>query len=157
MIDIRHSSMTRKGWVLGLCLSGVLMMGACPDFLDQLPGFNSVRVELINDTDFDVYPDIHFDDDSNWLADLFPADTLSVGRVDPGETVTYTFDCDELGLVVSDETEQDIGLFGTYVADATSTLKRGDEYDCGDTVRFRFVGEGIDFGVVVSVNGRVVD
>jgi hypothetical protein len=157
MTNMRMANVTRKAAVLALVLCGGLLVGACPDTFEDLPFFNNVRVVLINDTDFDVYPDIDYDDDSSWLADWFPAETLSVGRLEPGETATYNFDCDELGSLASDESDQEIPLFGTYTADASRTLKRDDDYGCGDTIRFRFVGEGDDFGVVVSVNLRVVD
>ena len=124
---------------------------------DLIPGFNTVTVELINDTSFPVDPNIRFDDDPGFFAGLAPADTLDTGLIPPGEARSYTFDCDELRLIVSDEAEQIIPLFGTYTADKTANVERGEEFDCGDVIRFRFVGEGVDFGVIVSVNGRIVD
>jgi hypothetical protein len=129
-----------------------LLLGGCLD----IALVNTIQLELVNDTSFPVDANIRFDDDSNWLAGLFPAEDLNAGRIESGETVTFNFDCDELGVVFSDEAEQ-LGLFFTYVADSTSVLSRDDEYECGDVVRFRFVGNGDDFGVIVSVNGRVVD
>jgi len=35
-------------------------------------------------------------------------------------------------------------------------LEREEEFDCGDVVRFLFIGNGADFGVAVSVNERIV-
>lgn len=139
-----------------LIFGTLLSNGGCPEGGVLVP-FNVVRVVLINDTDFAVDPDIRFDDDSNWLAGIWPSETLSTGLLQAGESATYNFDCDELGLIVSREAEQILDFFGTYAADATRTLKRDDDYDCGDIIRFRFVGEGVDFGVIVSVNGRVVN
>ena len=104
-----------------------------------------------------VTPNIRYDDDAGFLASLLPADTLHTGLIESGETAVYTFDCDELGLVLSDEAEQVVLLFSDYVADASDILERGDDYDCGDNIRFRFVGNAVDFGVIVSVNGRIVD
>jgi hypothetical protein len=118
---------------------------------------NTVQVEVINDTSFAVDPNIRYDDDSGFWASLVPADSLDAGLIDPGETASFRFDCDELGLIFSDEAEQVLGFFDIYVADASDILERDDEYDCGDLIRFRFIGNGVDFGVIVSVNGRIVD
>jgi hypothetical protein len=138
-------------------LTGVVLVGGCPEAVQLITLANTVQLELINDTNYAVDANIRFDDDANWLAGLFPAEDLNAGLIEAGETVIFDFDCDELGLVFSDEAEQLGPFFITYVADATRILERDDEYDCGDVVRFRFVGDGDDFGVVVSVNGRVVD
>lgn len=147
-----------------VCLSAVLVIGGCPGVelsIDgnglSIPGFNRVTIELVNDTDFDVDPFIRFDDDNSWAAALFPADDLSTGLLAPGDALQFSFDCDELGLVFSDEAQQ-LDLLGVIAqADASDVLKRGDEYDCGDLIRFRFVGNFEMFGVVVSVNNAVVD
>jgi len=134
----------------------LLLLAGCPDVSELLPGFNTVEVELVNDTLFPVAPNIRFDDDSDFFAQLAPAEDLSTGLLAPGEALTYRFDCDELGLIVSDEAEQLLPL-ELFVAQRSRMLLRGEDYDCGDFLRFRFVGAAEDFGVVVSVNGRVVD
>ncbi|MFQ5805938.1 MAG: hypothetical protein ACE5I3_05760 [Phycisphaerae bacterium] len=135
----------------------LLLVGGCPEAGWLIPGLNTVEVELINDTGFPVDPNIRFDDDSGFFARLAPAERLSTGLIEPGQAAAFRFDCDELGLIFSDEAEQVLPLFADYVADATEILERDEEYDCGDLIRFRFVGNAEDFGVVVSVNGRVVD
>lgn len=141
----------------------VLLMGlaclasGCLEAVQLLPGSNTVRIELVNDTGFLVDPDIRYDDDAGFWAGLFPAEQLSTGLIEPGEAVTFNFDCDELGSIFSGEAEQVIPVLGDYGADSTRVLQREDEYDCGDLIRFRFVGYADDFGVIVSVNGRVVD
>ena len=133
------------------------LMGGCPGADILISGLNTVEVELINDTSFPVDPNIRFDDDSGWLASLVPAESLSTGLIYPDDPViVYDFDCDELGLIFSDGAEQ-VHWFEDYVADDSRILERDDEYDCGDVIRFRFVGDGVDFGVIVSVNGRIVD
>ncbi len=146
--------------LVGLAVVLALNAGGCAGLegLGRLiPGFNTVTVEVVNDTGFAVDPNIRFDDDAGFFAGLLPADTLDTGLIPPGEARSYTFDCDELGLIVSDEAEQVIPLFGTYTADKTANIERGEEFDCGDVIRFRFVGDGVDFGVIVSVNGKIVD
>jgi hypothetical protein len=134
-----------------------LICGGCADVVGLLPGLNTVQVELINDTSFPVDANIRFDDDSGFWASLAPADSLDAGLIEPGEIASFTFDCDELGLILSDEAEQVVSFFDVFVADSTDILERDEEYDCGDVVRFRFVGDTYDFGVIVSVNGRIVD
>ena len=134
-----------------------ILTGGCGELAEFISDARTVGVEIVNDTGFPVDPNIRFDDDAGFLASLFPADTLDTGLIDADETATYTFDCDELGLIFSDEAEQVLPLFGDYITDATDILERGSDYDCGDVIRFRFVGEGLDFGVIVSVNGHVVD
>jgi hypothetical protein len=131
--------------------------GGCPGADILLTSLNTVQVELINDTGFPVDPNIRFDDDSGFWASLVPAEHLEVSRIESGEGEVLQFDCDELGLIFSDEAVQLRVLFDDYVADSTKILERGDDYDCGDVIRFRFVGDGPDFGVIVSINGRIVD
>jgi len=131
--------------------------GGCPagDFL--LAGLSDIEVQIINDTDFPIDPNIRFDDDSGLLAGLFPAERLSAGLLAPGESVSVLFDCDELGLIFSDEAEQDVPLLGVFALEATRILERDDDYDCGELIRFHFIGNAFDFDVIVSVDGRVVD
>jgi len=135
------------------CFGAGLLVAGCP----QVGAFlNVVQVEVINDTDWPVAPDISYDDDDNWLAGIFPDQTLTVGLLESGESAIFTFDCDELGLIMSNDSAQVIPFFDDYLADTTNVIERDDEYECGDVIRFRFVGDGVDFGVIVSVNGRIV-
>lgn len=123
----------------------------------EIRGLTTVTVELVNDTGFDVDPYIRFDDDEGFLAQLFPADDLATGLLEPGDLLAFEFDCDELGLIFSDGAEQ-LGLFGVIAqADESAILQRDDDFDCGDLIRFRFIGDFEQFGVLVSVNNVVVD
>jgi len=141
----------------GLTTFSLAVAGGCPGADILISGLNSVQVELVNDTGFPVAPNIRFDDDPGVWASLWPAESLSTGLIQPDDPVlVLNFDCDELGLIFSDGAEQ-VHLLEDYVADNSRILERGDEYDCGDVIRFRFVGDGVDFGVIVSVNGRIVD
>jgi hypothetical protein len=143
-------------------LAAVAAMGGCERLgLDEVelivPGLTTVTVELINDTPFDVDPHIRFDNDEGFLAQLFPADELTTGLLAPGDALAFDFACDELGLVFSDRAEQ-LDVFGVVAeADESNILTRDDDFHCGDLVRFRFLGDFDQFGVVVSVNGVVVD
>lgn len=148
-------NMKRTGIALVLVVGAGLLSGGCPEDGVLVP-FNVVRVELVNDTDHAVDPNIRYDDDNGFLAGLFPAESLESGLLQAGDYAVFNFDCDELGSIASHGAEQ-VTLFGTYEADSSKTFERDDDYDCGDLIEFRFVGEGEDFGVVVSINGRVVD
>jgi len=142
--------------VAATCLTAAFVAG-CVDPGALLSTIQTFEVQIVNDTSFAVDPNIRYDDDASFLAGWFPAGSLDTGLVTPGDAVSYTFDCDQLGLIFSDEAEQVVPLFGDYVLDATDIIDRDHDYGCGDTIQFRFVGDALDFGVVVSVNGRVVD
>lgn len=141
----------RPALATALCAS--MLLGGCP----QIAGlFNTVTIEVYNDTGFDVAPRIRYDDDDNWLAALAPSEELAPSILAPGELITYDMDCDEVGVIFSDTAGQ-FGFIGTIgQAGVTRKLIRDDDYHCGDTIQFHFVGEGDAFGVIVSINGRVV-
>lgn len=148
--------MNQRSLAIALLGASSILLGGCPEIGALIPGFNTITVEIVNDTLFSVDPNIRYDNDPGLLAGLFPADTLDTGLIAAGDAFSYTFDCDELGTIFSDEPEQ-ITLLTDYVADATDRLEREEEFDCGDVIRYRFVGNALDFGVIVSVNGRIVD
>lgn len=147
--------MTRRLIAIALMTVSAVLAGGCPEIGGLIPGLTTVTVEVVNDTTFSVDPNIRYDDDPGFLAGLFPADTLNTGLIGAGATMTFTFDCDKLGTIFSDEAEQVTLLFGDYIADATDRLEREEDFDCGDVIRFRFFGDALDFGVIVSVNGRI--
>jgi hypothetical protein len=115
-----------------------------------------VTLVLFNDTNFDVDPRIIFDDDTGFFADAFPSEELVTGVLLPGEEVIFDFDCDELGLVRSDEPDQFVEDI-VFRAFESRTLIRGEDFFCGDVVEFIFVGDGDFFGVLTAVNGVVLD
>ncbi len=154
---------------LAVALVTVLLLGACPgnvtielpdntDVTIPLPGLsNTVTVEIFNDTDYEVDPRIRFDNDTSWLAGLFPSEDLATGILDPGDLSSYNMDCDEVGLIFSDTAGQFLHEDTIGQADTTRTLKREEDFECGDIIQFHFIGDGDGFGVVVSVNDIVVD
>lgn len=138
---------------LAIVLCVPVLLGGCP----QISGlFNTVTVEVFNDTDFDVAPRVRYDDDTNWLAALAPSEELAPSILEPGELITYNMNCDDVGVIFSDTAGQ--FWFNATIGQAgvTRKLTRDDEFDCGDTIQFHFVGRDDSFGVIVSVNGRVV-
>jgi hypothetical protein len=152
--------MIGSGLLAGLPL---LLSGGCPGFTITgpggsftLPGIGVVTIEVVNDTPYDVEPEIVFDDDPGLFAGLVPSEDLAVGTLRPGEARRLNIDCDQIGLVRSEEARQFVGPF-RYTAPDSATLERDDEFDCGDVIQFQYIGEGDSFGVVVAVNGIVVD
>jgi len=139
--------------ILGLISTIALLSGGCPGGL----GGNTVRVVVINNTSYSVQPNIKFDSDNGFFGGLFPSSTLDTGLLAPGQRVTTDFNCDELGTIFSDGATQVFVIGNDATADSTKTLQLDEEYSCGDTIRFTFVGSGSDFGVNVEVNGRTID
>ncbi len=144
---------------IGGCPSG--LQDAVIGALGNLGSSGGIVVEVYNDTNFTVDPHIRYDESDNsfdaFLAGVFGGDELATGRLAAGEYISFRFDCDELGLVFSDGAEQR-DIFGAFAdARVTEILRRDKEFDCGDTIVFQFIGDGDGFGVVVSVNGLIVD
>ncbi|MCH8806087.1 MAG: hypothetical protein IH986_08360 [Planctomycetes bacterium] len=144
-----------------ILLTGTLLIGGCPGSNFLFAGLTDVRVEIFNDTDFLIVPDIRFGDDDGdvtaFFTGLFGGDKLATGSLNSGEFIEFTFACDELGLVFAKESEQ--RLFNEVIgeSDQTDGIQRGEEFECGDRIQFRFIGSFEDFDVLVTVNGRVVD
>lgn len=149
----------------------LILAQGCPGIVVNLPATSDgtteieiinpgiVRVEVLNDTSYEVEPRIRFDDDSSWWAQLFPAETLATGTLAPGDYLRYDIACDRVGLVFSDSAGQFLpgALYPIGQAEPTRVLTRDDDYDCGNVILFQFIGDGASFGVIVSVNNVVVD
>lgn len=157
-------------------LIAILLAGGCPATLTfQLPDgtdvstdlqipignllSNVVYVEVWNDTDFDVAPRIRFDDDTGFWGQLFSASSeLDTGDLGPGEfPEAYPLDCDRVGVIYSASAGQFFLDDTIGQADDTRVLEQSEDFRCGDTIRFHFVGNGPAFGVNVYVNGGLVD
>ncbi|MFO0837508.1 MAG: hypothetical protein U1D55_03210 [Phycisphaerae bacterium] len=122
---------------------------------------NTVTVEVVNETDLPVEPNIRYSAAANdlnaILTGLFGGTELSSGTVLAHTTRQFSFACDEIGVVFSNSARQT--LIGVTVAEASDSgiLQRGNEYDCGDTVEFHFLGAGSGFAVETRVNGSIVN
>lgn len=122
-----------------------------------IPGPGNIVVEVFNDTDFEVDPRIHFTTGSNWFTGIFTGEDLATGVLAPGDLSRYTMDCDKVGQIQSQDAGQFLGPDTVGQAESSRTLQRGEDYECGDVIRFHFIGSHESFGVVTSVNGVVVD
>lgn len=142
------------------CLAGLtaglslLLTAGCPL---NLPGVTDVTVRVFNDTDFPVDPHIRYAADTSVVDVDSGTLELATGTLDPGETKTFHFTCNDLGLVFSRNAEQFLLLGVTAEAGNSALLTRNTDYSCGAVLMFRFTGEGNDFAVVSSVNGHVVN
>ncbi len=143
------------------------LVGGCPgisidlgDSTLTIPGLTprTVTLQVLNDTDFEVAPHIVFGADTGfWDRLTGSTDELAPSILTPGEFIEYNMDCDELGTVYSDRAAQFLLVLNIGQADETRTLEREEDFDCGDTILFEFVGNHDAFGVIVSINGVVVD
>jgi len=122
-----------------------------------IPAPGTVVVEVFDDTDFEIDPRIHFTHGDNWFTGIFTGEDLATGTLNPGDLSRYTMDCDEVGQIQSQDAGQFDGPDTIGQADSSRTLQRGADFECGDVIQFHFIGSYESFGVVVSVNGVVVD
>ncbi len=138
----------------------VLMgLGGCINGVFPIPGIGfdePIAVEVFNNSDFDVVPDIRFDPDNDLLALQDPREFLDIGSLIPGEFIEFEFDCDRLGTIFSDETE--VYFLGEFIglAEPSDALQFGDAFTCGDFIQIEFIGVDDFFEIVLRVNGVVV-
>lgn len=142
----------RRGIVV-LALCCVCVFGPGCDFLVGLLQPSTTSVRLVNNGDFDVEATLYYDDDQE-----LPRDVLTeIGtRMDltiaPGETTSFTRDCDALQAIVIDNAS--LNVVGQVGPEAdTNVLRDGDDFGCGDTIVFTF-DHGpvlVDFDISVAV------
>jgi len=158
---------------LGLTMSlALILMGGCPAGITiQLPdgggvtiplsglGSRVVFVEVWNDTDYEVAPRVRFDDATGfWERLVSSSSELNTGILYSGDLpAPFQLSCDEVGVIYSESAGQFFLNATIGQADDTRVLERGEDFDCGDTIRFHFIGNGDGFGVNVYVNGVLVD
>lgn len=154
----------RKLPALALIASAAFSLSGCGTIVDIIDGGflgggflgggvgTPVFVEVFNDSDFEVVPDIRFDPSE--FADEFSArDFLNIGELLPGEFVQFDIDCDLIGTIFSDETE--IYEFGQFldIADFSAFARFDRDFLCGDEIVITFIGSGDFFDIIVEVNG----
>ncbi len=136
------------------------LIGGCSGILDLLPGIpglNTIVVEVVNESGFEVDPRIRFSEDTGFFAGLFGGQSLAAGTLAPGDALSFDFDCDALGMIRSESAGQFFGAETIGQAETSRTLEFDQDFGCGDVITFTFLGQGANFGVVLSVNDRVVD
>ena len=140
----------RIGWMVLLVM--VIPVAGCDALLDFfLP--STVTVMLVNgSTDFNVDGTLFYDDDE----DIFEVLLTQIGTernfsLSPGETATFTRNCDDLGAIVVDEAELQAILIQPS-AD-TEVFRMGEDFECGQVIEFTFSHSPlfIDFDVDVAI------
>ena len=137
------------GFVIGCGnLSGVLgALGLTP---------NSVTLRVINETAFDVEPNVYVSVFEGLIIDAVTEELLKLdvndqgfGPLEPGSSVSRTYDCDDIGAVMAADAELKTGL-GFSPEDDTDVFVMDDDFDCGDIVVIRFTGSANSFTAGIS-------
>lgn len=151
--------MSQTGWIHLLIGCGLVVTAAGCDalraFIDFLPT-QETRVELVNNGDFPVEVELYYDEEQDIPESLLTTDagTRLTYTIEPGQSTTFSRNCDELqAIVISDA---DLQIIGSVGPEATSdVLRDGDDFGCGDTIVFTFDHSDVlvDFDVTPSVEG----
>lgn len=141
----------RTIWLLALALCPLL---GCDALLSVLTG-DTVRVSLVNDSDFDITVSLFIYDEQ--LVPEFLITELgdeSVFFVPAGQTVVFFRICEELQAIMIDDA--DLLVDGGFGPEANSdVLRDDDDFSCGNTITFTFDHSAaiLDFDVTSSVFG----
>lgn len=136
-------------------LVGVILAGGC----DALSGLirivqpSIVTVELVNDSDFAVEGELFYDDEDDTIREVLEeTGTRRQFVIAAGGVSRFTARCDDLRAIVV--ANADLQIIGGVGPEASSdVLRNGDDFDCGDTIIFRFDHSDaiLDFDVAESV------
>jgi len=147
----------------GLVLMGV-MGGPCDITIspDGIITFDSVTVELVNNTDYPIEPYLFVDEDENVSVDGLVVDENFVALdplLQPDEIIELAFDCDEIGSIISDRAWLVVSDTEIYESDNGPLLREEDDFECGDVISFIFIDEGPEgsFFTRVEVNNQFVE
>jgi hypothetical protein len=129
-----------------------------------LPGggtvdINTVTVELFNATAYPVEPRLFVDpEDDSWDVDDGANRVFLDAPIRTGEVVRLTFACAAAGAIETDHAVMLIPFHRDVESDNDPIVRRHDDFDCGDVVRFIFIDDpGEDFYTRVEVNDRFVE
>lgn len=144
--------------VLGGNCTGLTVTGI------PLPGgatveINTVKVELFNATAYPVEPRLFVDpEDDSWDVDDGANRVFLDAPILPGEVVRLTMTCASTGAIETDHAVLLIPFHEGIESDNDPIVRRHDDFNCGDVVRFTFIDDpGDDFYTRVEVNGRFVE
>jgi hypothetical protein len=123
--------------VLGALLLS-LNLGGCNQLADLLQ-LNQTGLRLVNNGDFPVTVELYYG--GNQLASKLELDTFGTRldvTVEAGQTYALNLDCDDLQAVYIKNA--DLNVLGSLVGPESDTdvFRDGDDFGCGDTVRFTF-------------------
>jgi len=124
-----------------------LACGAC------IPAPEPITIELVNETAFDVRPNLYVSDSATGEAELFVAANLVTDFTDrpfpelrPGETATVTLECDQARALGVDAPLLFDAATLTITPSADRIFRARDaDFACGDTIRFVYFREAAAF------------
>lgn len=121
----------------------VLAAGGCPIS-------RNTTAELVNDTGADLHVRVFYDSEQNIPEDLIDdAGREAEFDLAPGETRTFSRDCDELQAIV---VKGELNLIGNFGPEETTRIFRdGDDFGCGDVLVFRFTQNALGTDLEISV------
>jgi hypothetical protein len=145
--------------VLGLAIAFVCLTASCDSTGGLLAALGpNVRVIIENNTAFEAIPDIRTSDSTNFFEDIFTegdevTDFGDHGAVPPDRTVTFYIPCDDdlQHIAVGDIEFRDADGDNVGEADPNASLRRDDDFDCGDTIYITLSGRTDDFSADVDV------
>ncbi|MGB2986057.1 MAG: hypothetical protein WBE26_09250 [Phycisphaerae bacterium] len=148
------------GYVLLAGFLPLVSLAGC-DALSDILLPSTVMVSLVNESpDYDVEVTLfyHDEDDIPEIV-LTEIGTERNYTIKPGETVSFTRDCDDLQAIIIEDAELQTGLFRP---DTHSGVLRIDEnFECGQEIVFTFTHSDVlldlDFGVLPTVRWRAVN
>ena len=141
----------RRALILGVpCVVGLAGCGI--DFSILLPEVRTA-VRVVNDADFAVDVELYFDDEDDIPEEILTQLDSMEFIIAPGEVFAFSRPCDDLRAIIIDDADL-LVLGGVGPETDTGVLREGDEFECGDTIEFRFDHSEVilDFGIDVTVS-----
>lgn len=117
---------------------------------------STVTVELVNDSlTAPVTVRLFYHDDEDVFEAILVQSLLTTERDEtilPGETVSFTRDCDDLRAIIIERAE--LQVFGFSPEVDTGVLRQGEDFFCGSTIVFRFTHSSLifDFAVTTTID-----
>ena len=142
-------------------LVGILSVGSVVAILgcDALVGLllpSRVTVTLVNTSPtFDIEATVVYHDEEDTLKEI----VILLGTdqdfiIGPGERVSFSRDCDDLGSLVLEDA--DLRVLGGIGPEVDSDLLRiGDDFECGDEIVFTFTHAAIPIDLILDIDVRV--
>ncbi len=153
MTGIRRAhTYERIGMLMLVAALGLIAFSGCDTLLDFVRP-DVTEVELQNDGDHVVDVVLYYGGQQDAPRDILTAAGNELQfSLQPGETQSFTRDCDDLQAIVIDDA--DLRVIGQVGPETDSdVLRDGEAFGCGDVIVFRFDHTDVlvDFDVETSV------